>query len=83
MDRDYEDELAKILKEEIDWETRSSILEELGWTRVTLKNKFLPVSGVELHRWREENLKGIWVGHGEEWLFEKAEDATVFALRWS
>lgn len=80
--QELEQELARTLQEEIDWEVLSSILEEMGWTRVTLENKFLPVSLVELHRWREENLKGQWKGHGGEWMFEKAEDATVFALRW-
>ena len=76
-------EFSKILQEEIDWEVMVDILTEIGWTKIELPNKFLPVSGIELHKWREQNLTGNWKAHGGTWLFEKEKDAVVFALRWT
>lgn len=74
---------AKKLQEEIDQEVMFDLLEQIGWTRVELANKWLPVTGKELHDWREKNFIGCWRAHNNVWMFEKAEDAVVFTLRWS
>ena len=83
LHEELEAELAKVLQEEIDREVLFDLLVECGWTRIELPSKWLPISGVEIHEWRQKNLKGKWKGHENTWLFEKSEDAVVFALRWS
>ena len=83
LEDQWADEAARYLKEEIDREVLFEILEEFGWTRIELPSKWLPVNGIELHEWREQNLKGQWKAHENVWLFEKPEDAVIFSLRWS
>lgn len=83
MIRKIEDDMANALREEIDWEILSDLLVECGWSKVQLSNKFLPVTGVELHEWREKNLTGSWKAHGSTWLFENQNDAVIFTLRWA
>jgi hypothetical protein len=77
------EDLSRQMKEEIDRKILFDLLVEIGWTRIELPNKFLPVSGVELHKWREQNLTGHYRAHEHIWLFEKSQDAVLFALRWS
>lgn len=76
-------ELASEMQSQIDFEILSNILVEYGWTKVELKNKFLPVSGIELHEWRVKNIKGRWIGNEGVWLFEDAKDANWFILKWT
>ncbi len=75
---------AKQLQENIDRQVLFDMLvKEFGWTKIVLPNKFLPISSRELHEWKKKNLKGVWRAHDNVWVFEKPEDATLFALRWS
>ena len=80
---DLAEQAAKILQEEIDREILFDMLTQVGWTRVELASKWLSVTGIELHEWRKANLTGRWYAHENVWIFEKAEDAVVFTLRWS
>ncbi len=74
---------GKQMSNHIDFEVLSDVLiDACGWTKIELANKFLPVSGEELHAWRTKNIKGRWVAHNAVWLFEKSEDANWFSLRW-
>jgi len=77
------EDLGKKIQEEIDRQVLFDLLVSIGWTRIELPNKFLPVSGAELHKWREQNLTGHYRGHENTWLFENSQDAVIFALRWS
>lgn len=83
LHEELEEELARVLQEEIDREVLFGLLEECGWTRIELPSKWFPVSGIELHEWRQKNLTGKWKAHENTWLFEKEKDATIFALRWA
>lgn len=77
-------ELADKMQSQVDFEILSSILvDSCGWTKVELENKFLPVSGIELHEWRVKNIKGRWIGNEGVWLFEDAKDANWFILKWA
>ena len=77
-------ELADKMQSQVDFEILSSILvDSCGWTKVELENKFLPVSGKELHEWRVKNIKGRWFGNEGVWLFEDAKDANWFILKWA
>jgi len=52
--------------------------EDQGWTMVICKfYDRVPNS------WPEEYLSGKYICMGHYWYFEKPEDATYFALRWS
>ena len=75
-------EMSKQIAQEIDFDLLTDILIACGWTKVVLPNKWLPVSGLEIHQWREKNLTGRWKAHGNVWLFEKSEDAVIFSLTW-
>ena len=77
------EEIAKKMQEEIDCQLMFNLLVESGWTKIILPNKYLPTLGEDLHKWREENLKGAWKAHNNIWIFEKSEDAVIFSLRWS
>lgn len=75
-------DLAKELQESVDRQILFDLLVECGWTKVELPSKWLQVSGVELHKWREQNLTGQWKAHENIWIFEKEKDAEWFMLRW-
>lgn len=81
---DVEDEVARILQEEIDWEILCDIMVRAGWTKVETTWEVKPVEEIyELKVWCDTNLTGHRKGRGKVWLFEKAEDAEWFMLRWS
>jgi hypothetical protein len=82
LHRDLEDELAKALQEEIDWEVMTDMLiNSSNWTPVKLKD---PLPAGEFEEWKSV-LKGAHRVHysGTIWLFELEEDAQWFALKWS
>lgn len=83
MEEQYADAAAKILQEEIDQEILFDLLQQVGWTRVELASKWLPVTGIELHEWRGANLTGHWRAHSNIWMFENKNDAALFKLTWS
>lgn len=78
------DEAARILQEEIDWEIMSDIMKSMGWAHVSVPwNKTTDSQAHEIKEWLKENVTGHYKGRGSTWLFERKEDATLFALRWS
>ncbi len=83
MEEQFADQAAKILQEEIDQEILFDLLQQIGWTRVELASKWLPVTGIELHEWREANLTGHCRAHNNVWMFENKNDAALFKLTWS
>lgn len=83
IEEQFADQAAKILQEEIDQEILFDLLQQIGWTRVELASKWLPVTGIELHEWREANLTGHWHAHSNIWMFENKNDAALFKLTWS
>lgn len=83
LEEKYAEEAAKILQEEIDQEILFDLLKQIGWIRVELSSKWLPVTGIELHEWREANLTGRWHAHNNVWMFENKNDAALFKLTWS
>lgn len=83
LEEQYVTEAAERLAREIDRDLFFNLLVDIGWTRIELPSKWLPVSGVEIHEWRERNLTGEWKAHDNVWLFEKEKDAVIFALKWA
>ena len=79
----YEDELAKILQEEIDWEVMSTLLVESGYTRIIIEKSYELKELLEMKFWLEYTCKGKYFQRGNNYVFEKTEDAEWFILRWS
>lgn len=76
------EDAAKEIQKEIDWQVLKDLLVETGWVKVELTSKWLPCTGIELDDWRKKNLTGRWYANDNIWIFEKAEDAVLFTLRW-
>lgn len=83
MEEKYAEEAARRMAEDIDQRIMFDLLQEMGWTQVELSSKWLPVTGIELHEWREANLTGHWRAHNNVWMFENKNDAALFKLTWS
>ena len=77
--KELEDELAKALQEEIDWEIMCDLMKSIGWTQVEIDRP----STEDILVWCEKNLKGKYKVHSYVWMFERPEDATWFTMRWS
>lgn len=73
---------AKQIQEEIDWHIITDMLVGVGWTKI----QFEPLRGVEeaydISAWIKTNCQGKVQSRGETWIFEKAEDAEWFTLKW-
>lgn len=83
---DLEEELleqaARILAEEIDWETMADMLVSVGWTMVNLPRINDRYQSIDIELWIEENCKGKHQKRSKTFVFERKEDAEWFSLRW-
>ena len=83
---DLEDELtekmSKLLAEEIDWELISDMMIAVGWTKVTLDRLKDRYHSIDIQDWLNDNCKGHYKQRSRTFVFEKAEDAEWFSLRW-
>jgi hypothetical protein len=84
-DPGLEEEVAKILQEEIDWEIMIDIMTEVGWTKIEMDwpTRMSESDAHEIKEWCQANLQGNYNGRAKIWLFEKSQDAVMFSLRWS
>lgn len=81
---EIEDEISRILSEEIDWAILSDLLVTIsGWIQVTTP----PVTEVDcqqMREWATANCTGTYRENGgPTWVFESEIDASLFALRWA
>jgi len=78
-----DDNLAKILQEEIDRE----VLNQINWEFIKSKNWIevkIPAYSDKIPVWCESNLKHDYKEFDKVyWYFESEQDATMFTLRWS
>lgn len=83
MNDEWADESARIIREEIDKEVvvkiRVQQLLSQGWTRVVIN---IP-DHEGIGPWMQANMRGDWRGFYNIWMFEDADDATLFKMRWS
>ena len=83
MHPELEEDMAKILQEEIDWEIMCDIMTTLGWTRVKTNWNCRSVEDAyDLKEWCDKNIEDHYKARGQTWLFAKEKDAVKFALRW-
>lgn len=84
--KDIEDEFVKMLVDEIQKETDfgvlSSVLAETGWTRVELPRLLTNEHAIDIHNWIDKHRTGNYHAHGSTFIFEKAQDAEWFILKW-
>jgi len=85
-----EEEVSKVLTEEIteeiDWEILSEMLVSGGWTKVAISEQWSNMTALHQHEikeWCREHLTGHYKARGRMWVFEKEQDAEWFILRWS
>jgi hypothetical protein len=79
---DIEEELGKVLQEEIDWEILVDLMTKGGWH--TVKVRTLPMLEADTRpEWIADNIKGRWNHRLTTYLFELEQDATLFALKWA
>ena len=75
---DLENEIAKILRQEIEWEIQSNFLKSQGWTPI-----YVNYTTDEIISWCQLNIKNRYEFLGSNWMFEKSNDASHFILKWS
>lgn len=80
---DAEDEIARILQEEIN---REVLIEmkvkkriDNGWTLVTVGDD-VDYSGID--EWVGSNIRDEWRAYDERWLFKDPQDAILFKMTW-
>lgn len=79
----FEEEISKMLAEEItremDWEILKSIFESSGWHKITLQNS------KPTKVWVDENIQTPFHASPglDQFMFQDSHEATMFALRWS
>jgi len=78
---DIEQELSEALRREIDKEilveVRCADLVSQGWTMVTIDTTIENIGA-----WMQANIHSDWRAFHDRWLFEDANDAVLFKLRW-
>jgi formylmethanofuran dehydrogenase subunit E len=81
--KELEVELAKTLREEIDWEIVMDSLKYLGYTHIKMSwpVRMDETQAHEIKEWCRENLTEHYNGRGQDWLFKSEEDAVMFRLR--
>lgn len=76
------DSLAIILQEEIDWELMTDMMIAVGWTKVVLERFKDRYHAIDIELWLDENCSGHYRNRGSTFMFQKAEEAEWFSLRW-
>lgn len=85
VEKDTIDNLSRIMAEEIDWELMVDMIIAVGWIKVSIPNSWSDMTSSfsrEIKEWCRDNVKGHYNNRGRMWVFEKAEDAEWFMLRW-
>lgn len=85
ISKEVEDELARTIQEEIDWEIMCDMMVKLGYTKIEMKwpDRIDEVIAHNIKEWCRENLQGHYQGRKNIWLFADEKDAVLFSLRWA
>ena len=78
----YINKMTDDLRQEIDFEVLSQMLEEQGWTPI----EFIPFTyskqSADIANWAEQHCVGKWRHYGVKFVFERAADASAAILKW-
>ena len=73
------DEIAREIDRTVIW----TLLQDIGWTHITLTHSQDNNHVIDIGHWLEENCQGSYQQSGKEFIFENKEDAILFTLRWT
>jgi hypothetical protein len=59
------------------------LVDSCGWTRVYLHFTDYDPNTAEIMSWANSNCAGRFMHHAEDFIFENANDALMFKLKWS
>jgi hypothetical protein len=79
LEQEIANKLAKEIADQIDWNILSEILVSGGWKKVIREPLFYDE---DVHGWLDLYRIGYVRSLGNQWLFEKEQDAIIFSLRW-
>ena len=84
---DAEQEIADILaydiQGDIDWQALSKLIDTSNWTEIRLTKDTRKIGKRIVKKWAEKTFKHGTFVFSNRVMFAKAEDAVLFALRWS
>ena len=75
-------ESSRRMQESVDWEILVGVMEAIGWTRVEMLASSQEAS-LEMKIWVKDNLTGNVKIRNDTYVFEDAQDAVLFKLKWS
>lgn len=76
--------MSRELAEHIDFDIMSSLLvDSCNWTRVYLDYMNYDPNTGEIMSWANANCAGRFMNFAEDFIFENANDALMFKLKWS
>lgn len=84
--REHAEEISKDIDRSLLYSLMMKYWEEQGWTKVTLSRLQDNRHAVDITLWLADNGFKDEVNYyrdGREFIFERAEDATMFILRWA
>ena len=79
---DVVDRLSRDMAADMDFSIMADMLEQQGWYHVELPYFESRHHAVDVVNWVEDHCQGRRYNHSREYIFEKLEDASLFALRW-
>ena len=80
--RQYMMKLSQDMAATMDFGIMASVLEQQGWHYVELPYFKSRHHAVDVANWVEDNCQGRHHKCDRRYIFEKLEDASMFALRW-
>ncbi len=76
--------MSRELAKHMDFDIMSSLLvDSCGWTRVFLDYMVYDPNTGEIMSWANANCAGRFMNFAEDFIFENANDALMFKLKWS
>jgi len=77
-------EQCRKIADHMDFDVMSNLLvDSCGWTRVFLDYMVYDTKTAEILAWTNANCAGRFMQLAEDFIFENANDALIFKLRWS
>ncbi len=76
------DQAAKQIANDIDREILWELLEDAGWSRVSVSRFVDNKHAVDISEWLKANCQNDYERDSRDFLFESESDAVLFTLRW-
>lgn len=82
LEGEVANQMSMLIQEEIDWELITDMMIAVGWTKITLDRFKDRYQSIDIQLWLDEHCRGHYKNRGGTFMFEKAEEAEWFSLRW-